>query len=276
MSETIIITGCASGIGKHLANELYRRGNRILATDVNEDGLRAAAAHFGWNDPSRIELRRLDVRDATQWEEVVQTAVQKWGKLDRLINVAGVLRAVWSYEAKPQDIDFHIDINTKGLMYGTNAALRQMVAQRSGHVINVASMAGVIPVPGNAAYSASKHAARAYSVAVAQEVRKFDVFVSVVCPTVVETPMMDIQIGREEAAMTFSGSRALRVDEVSDAIIQKVMTKKPIQLIVDVPGTFQGVLSQIGNVMPEFSAKMSPKLMETGKKFQKKLATNKA
>lgn len=276
MSETVIITGCASGIGKQLADELYRRGNRILATDVNEDGLRAVAAHLGWKDPNRIELRRLDVRNAVQWDDVVNTAVEKWGKLDRLMNVAGVLRAVWSYEATPQDVDFHIDINTKGLMYGTNAALRRMVAQRSGHVINVASMAGVIPVPGNAIYSASKHAARAYSVAVAQEVRKFNVFVSVVCPTVVETPMMDVQIGKEEAAMTFSASRALRVDEVTDAIVQKVMTKKPIQTIVDVPGTFQGVLSQIGNLMPEVSAKMSPKLMETGKKFQKKLATSKA
>src|SRR5213079_2909142 len=98
----------------------------------------------------------------------------------------------------------------KGVMLGTNAAIRAMIPRGSGHVVNIASIAGLVPVPGLAIYSASKHAARAYSIAVAQEVRPHGVYVTAVCPTVVATPMMDMQVDREEAAYTFSGGRPLR------------------------------------------------------------------
>jgi len=267
MPQNIIVTGCASGIGKHLAGRLYEAGHRLLLTDLNEDGLRAAASGF---DDSRVLLRRLDVRNAAEWSAIVDEAKSHWGTVDVVINVAGVLSAVWTYEAAPSDVDLMMDVNAKGLMYGTNAALKVMVAQKSGHVINVASLAGVVPVPGLAIYSASKHAARAYSIAAGIEVREHDVHVSVICPTVVATPMMDEQMHREEAALTFSTKRPLTVDEVASAIIDRVMIEKPLELLLDVPGTGQAFLSRLGNLFPGMTLKLRGRLSDVGRANQGK------
>jgi 3-oxoacyl-[acyl-carrier protein] reductase len=177
---------------------------------------------------------------------------------------------VWTYDAAPADVDRMMDINAKGLMHGTNAALKVMVANRSGHIINVASLAGVIPVPGLAIYSASKHAARAYSIAAGVEVRDKGVYVSVICPAVVATPMMDDQMHREEAALTFSTKRPLTVDEVCSAIIDCVMTKKPLELLLDVPGTRQAILAKLGNAFPELALKLRGRMTQLGRLNQHK------
>ncbi len=276
MAQVMVITGCASGIGRALARALYQKGHNLLVTDANEDGLRRAAEEDGLTDTSRVSVQRLDVRDATAWEATVRHAVHRWGRLDVLFNVAGVLVPVWARDAKPEDVDRTMDINAKGLMHGTNAAVRQMTAQKSGHIVNVASIAGLVPVPGLAIYSASKHAARAYSIAVAQEVRADGVFVTAVCPAVVATPMMDIQVDREEAAFTFSGKRALTVDEVVTAIVDRALVKKPLELVLDVPGTGQGTIAKLGNAMPGLAMRLRDRVARAGKEHQARLRKRQA
>lgn len=271
MDKTIIITGCASGIGRHLAGELFRRGHLVIATDVNEEGLERAAREGGWLAGERVLLAGLDVRDPAAWDRVIEKTVSRWGRVDVLMNVAGYLVPVWAHEAKPEDVDRTVDVNVKGLMHGTNAAVRQMLAQGSGHIINIASMAGIVPVPGIAIYSASKHAARAYSIAVGQEVRPHNVYVTAVCPGVVATPMMDIQIDREEATFTFSGTRALTVEEVAHAIVNKAMPKKPLELVVPAPGTPQGAVSKIANLFPELGLRLGDRVRAIGRQNQRKL-----
>jgi len=271
MSQIMVVTGCASGIGRALARTLYERGHSVLLTDVNEEGLRQAAEADGWSDPSRAVLQRLDVRDPGAWRQTVRDAVSRWGRLDVLVNVAGYLVPVWAQDAKDEDVDHTMDINAKGLIHGTNAAIRQMVSQGHGHVINVASLAGIIPVPGLAIYSASKHAARAYSIAVAQEVRPHNVFVTAVCPTVVATPMMDLQVSREEASFTFSGKRALTVDEVTSAIVDRAMTRKPLELVLDVPFSGQGLVAKIGNAIPRLAAWQGDRVRRVGRAHQERL-----
>jgi 3-oxoacyl-[acyl-carrier protein] reductase len=271
MARVVIVTGCASGIGRALAKKLYERGDSLLVTDVNESGLRAAAEADGLRDVDRVSVQRLDVRDAAAWDAAVRFAVQRWGRLDVLCNVAGYLVPVWARDARAEDVDRTMDVNAKGLMHGTNAAVRQMVAQGHGHVINVASIAGLIPVPGLAIYSASKHAARAYSIAVGQEVREAGVFVTAVCPAVVATPMMDIQIDREEATFVFSGSRALTTDEVVGAIVDRAMVRKPLELVLDVPGTGQGLLAKVGNVAPGLAFRLRERVAKAGRRQQQKL-----
>lgn len=194
-SQAILVTGCASGIGRAVARRLFAEGHRLMVTDVNEPGLAEVAKTEGWGDPARVIARGLDVRDPSAWRAAIEAVVARWGRLDVAMNVAGILVPKWAHDATDQDVDRTIDINAKGLIHGTNAALRQMIAQRAGHVVNVASLAGIVPVPGLALYSASKHAARAYSIAVGQEVRKHGVFVTAVCPTVVDTPMVMNQFG---------------------------------------------------------------------------------
>jgi 3-oxoacyl-[acyl-carrier protein] reductase len=270
MAQTSIVTGCASGIGKQLAAELYRRGHRLVLTDVNREGLERAAEEGGIVDRERALLRHLDVRDATRWDALMAEAVERFGRLDLVFNVAGFLTAVWAKDASPADVDRTIDVNVKGLMYGTNAAVKVMVGQRSGHVVNIASMAALVPVPGLAIYSASKHAARAYSIAVGQEVREYGVYVTAVCPTVVATPMMDIQIDREEAALTFSGRRPLSVEEVTRAIVERAMVEKPLELVLDAGGG-QGVMSKLGNVFPELFFRVGQRVRKRGQLQQSRI-----
>ena len=139
--------------------------------------------------------------------------------------------------------------------------------------MNIASIAGLVPVPGIAIYSASKHAARAYSIAVAQEVRPHGVYVTAVCPTVVATPMMDIQIDRDEAAFTFSGGRALTAEEVVSAVLDQALVKKPLELVLPAPGTQQGTFAKLANVFPELGMRASARVAKLGRARQKKLKT---
>jgi 3-oxoacyl-[acyl-carrier protein] reductase len=271
-SQTFVVTGCASGIGRSLARRLHAMGHSLLATDVNEVGLREAAEADGWAASERAVARALDVRDPRAWRETIAAAVERWGRLDALVNVAGVLVATWAHESTDTQVEQLIDINTKGMLHGTNAALRVMVPQKSGHVVNVASLAGIVPVPGLALYSASKHAVRAYSIAVAQEVRRHGVYVTAVCPAVVRTPMMDIQIDREEAAFTFSGSRPLEPEEVVSAIVDRALVRRPLELVVEPPGGIQGLAAKIGNVLPSLAAWSSDRVARAGRAHQARLA----
>jgi len=271
MTAIALVTGSASGIGRAVTARLYASGRTIVATDVNAAGLQQAAADGGWSDPARVLLRPLDVRDPSAWRAALDEVLARFGQLDVLVNVAGVLVPTWAHEATDRDVDFTIDVNVKGLIHGTNAALRHMVPRRAGHVVNVASLAGIVPVPGLALYSASKHAARAYSIAAAQEVRKHGVFVTAVCPTLVQTPMMDAQIGHEEANFTFSGPRPLTVDEVAAAIVDRALVKKPLEIVLDVPGSGQGLAAKIGNAMPGLALMASGLVARMGSRSRERL-----
>ncbi len=270
MGGVVLVTGAASGIGRSLVGKLLADGWRVVATDVNETGLHAAAQSGGWTDPARVTLRPLDVRDPAAWREVIGEIIRRHGALDVLANVAGVLVPTWAHEATDRDVDFTVDVNVKGVVHGTNEALRHMVARGAGHVVNVASIAGLVPVPGLALYSASKHAVRAYSIAAGQEVRKHGVFVTAVCPTLVETPMMDIQVGREETAYVFSGPRPLTADEVTTAIVRRALVKKPLELVLDVPRSAQGAAAKLGNMFPGIALRLSGLVARQGRRGQER------
>ena len=222
-----IVTGAASGIGRELASVLAARGHRLLAVDVDHDGLEAQAAKAGW--PSeRVLRKRLDVRDPRAWTETIDLVFRTWGRLDTLLNVAGVLRPSSVHTVPAVDVDFHLDVNTKGVIHGTRAAAARMVPQGHGHIVNVASLAAHCPVPGLALYAASKFAVRGFSLSVAYELAPLGVAVSVVCPDAVATPMLDLELQYPAAALTFSGGRTLTVEDVARVVVDRVLVKKPV------------------------------------------------
>ena len=224
-----LVTGCASGIGRYVAGQLARRGARAYLTDKNGDALQRVAREEGW-DERRLIVRGLEVTDAHAWQEVVREVSETFGRLDVLLNIAGVLRPGYLHEIPPSDVDFHMDINAKGTIVGTLAATRLMTRQGAGHIVNIASLAGIAPTPGNALYCASKFAVRGFSLAAASELREHGVFVTVICPDAVQTPMLDLQKTRPEAALTFTG-RALEVEEVGAAIF-RALERRPVEVLV--------------------------------------------
>ncbi|WP_061230898.1 SDR family NAD(P)-dependent oxidoreductase [Leptospira weilii] len=260
----LFITGCAGGLGKKLAEEAFAAGHSILIADINEKELKKFAIPWK-NEKSRVLVSKLDVTSPGDWKKVMDLAIKKWGKIDALLNVAGYLLPGYIYEVPPNHIDRHIDINAKGVMYGTREAATRMVAAGAGHIVNIASLAGVAPISGISLYSTSKFAVRGFSLAIAQELREKNVYVTVVCPDAIKTPMLDLQKDYKQASMTFSGGRILTVEEVSKIILDKVLTKRPLEILI--PGS-RGILAKIGNAFPATAAILGPILRKKGLKKQ--------
>lgn len=257
------VTGAASGIGRALADAIVRGGDRLIATDRDLGGLERAAAEGRW--PSeRVWIRRLDVTDADAWEAIVAIGEQNAGAIDVLVNVAGYLLPGWVHEIDAAQIDRHFDVNVRGVALGMRAVLPGMIERGRGHVINVASMAALAPIPGIALYSASKFAVRAYSLAAAQELSGRGVAVTVVCPDAVRTPMLELQRDYEEAAMTFSGPRVLEADEVARAILDAVQ-RRPLEVYLP---RHRGWLARAADLMPRAALTVGPWLSRLGRSRQ--------
>lgn len=261
MKQTFLITGCASGIGQHLAGALLLRGHRVLATDINEDGLRAGAAQRGWGQQN-LRLQRLDVRDPAAWQEAVDRCVSELGGLDVLLNVAGYLHPGYVLDQSPVEADRHFDINTKGVVLGTQTAAREMVRRRGGHIINMSSLAGLAPVPGLSLYSASKFAVRGYSLAAAMELAPRGVAVTVICPDAVSTPMLERQVGYAEAALTFAGGKALTLADI-EAAVDEALEKRPLEIVL-AGALGRGMMARLAGFLPGSAARLSPLLIRRG------------
>ncbi len=255
--KRFLITGCASGIGRHLAGVALERGHRVLATDLDLAALIDHAAEAGW-PKDRARTEKLDVCDPDGWQRMVELVCSDWGGLDVALNVAGYIRPGRAAEASVEDIDRHFDVNVKGVVFGTRAAARRMIESRSGHIINIASLASLAPIPGISLYSASKYAVRAFSLAAAEELRPHGVAVTTVCPDAVATPMLDLQLDYPEAALTFTAPRVLSVEDLSRTIFGRVLDKRP--LIVSIP-RWRGWLARLADLSPR-SARLLARVME--------------
>jgi len=243
-----IITGAASGIGCRLVTLLAQGGHFVLAADVDADGLARAATECAWPE-ARVATIRHDVASPESWSRVMAVAAERFASLDWLVNVAGVLRVEPVAELRPESVAMQLDVNTKGVILGTQAAAAVMVRQGRGRIVNVASMAALAPVPGISVYSASKFAVRGFSLAAAQELEPQGVSVSVICPDAVATPMVDYQLDHAGAALTFSGSRILTAEEVARAI-QRLLEGR-IRREVMLPWR-RGALARISTLLPRW------------------------
>jgi NAD(P)-dependent dehydrogenase (short-subunit alcohol dehydrogenase family) len=184
--KVALITGAGSGIGRALAAGLTRRGAFVLATDVN-----AATATATVQAGEAAEAAPLDVRDEQAFKRVVTDLVRTKGRIDFLINNAGLGAVGEAYEFTRAHWDLTFDVNVGGTVNGVLAAYPQMVKQRSGHIVNVASLAGLGSVPFFTAYSASKHAVVGLTVSLRAEAADLGVRVSAICPAAIDTPLLD-------------------------------------------------------------------------------------
>lgn len=284
---TLLITGCASGLGRHLTGAFLRRGDHVLATDLDFDALQGAAAEDGWltghrddsdgarDGTGRCLLRPLDVTAAEDWDAALDALQEDLGpRLDVSLHNAGVLTPAWVHEATPADIDRHLSVNVRGVMLGTRAAARQMLGQEPlegttrragpghrGHIVNIASLAGVAAIPGLSHYSASKFAVRGFSLAAAEELAPQGIAVTALCPDAIHTPMLDLQVDYEEAALTFSGSSILSVADVERVLMRRVLPKRPVECLV--PAS-RGWTAKIANLFPRLARPIARRLWKVG------------
>lgn len=167
-SKVVILTGATGGIGEATAKLLARHGAKLVLAARREDRLQALAGEIEQNGGEAI-YRPADVTSKKDMQQLAQAAVQQYGRIDVLINNAGIMPNSWLHELKIDDWDQIIDVNMKGVLYGIAAVLPSMREQLSGHIINVSSLMGHKVIPVTAVYSATKHAVRAITEGLRQE-----------------------------------------------------------------------------------------------------------
>lgn len=183
--KSAIVTGAASGIGLAVARRLAAEGALLVIGDRNIDGVNDAARDIG---PSATAMA-LDIADENSCQAIVARAVELHGGLDVLCNIAGVLDFGRLADIDATRWDRVISINLGGVYHMSRAAMPHLVARR-GAIVNMASAAGLVGVPFNAAYTASKHGVVGLTKSLALEFSKEGVRINAVCPTGVKTPMV--------------------------------------------------------------------------------------
>jgi len=205
-----------------------------------------------------------DVAQESTWLLVVEKAKEMGLPISHLINCAGVIRPGFLEGYALEDIDYHLNCNAKGTILGTTLIGREMKNQGFGHILNISSLAGLVPVSGLSLYAASKFAVRGFSLSVAAELKKYGVWVSVICPDLVNTPMLDLQLGYpEEAKLTFSGpKRVLEAEDVVRAILG--VMERP-RVLVCIPES-RGLLAKIAGTWPWIGELFRKSLEKKGEK----------
>jgi len=189
MSKVWFITGAGSGIGAGAARAALKAGDRVVATGRNLEKMGNALRDLA---DENLEVLRLDVSDEAQATTVVEEAQKKFGRIDVVVNSAGYSLLGNYEELGTQDIQHLFATNFWGVSNVMRAALQVMRKQRSGHIINISSVAGAVGLMHCGAYSASKFAVEGLSLAVAEEVEKFGIKITVVEPGFFRTDLLDV------------------------------------------------------------------------------------
>jgi len=190
MNRIVIVTGGASGIGAALSRSHAADGDTVLAVDVDTVGLDLLVDESARTQSTRVSSAVVDVRDADAVRACVDGVVADHGRLDIIYNNAGIGVGGRAHELDTAHWDRVIDVNLRGVVHGVQAALPHMLRHGSGHIVNTASLAGLIPSPGLAPYAATKHAVVGMTLSLRAEYAGRVGF-TVLCPGFTDTPILD-------------------------------------------------------------------------------------
>src|SRR5699024_2013780 len=194
--KVIVITGASSGLGEATARHLAACGASVVLGARRSERIETLASELT-NAGYKAKAVTTDVTDKAQVKHLVDAAVETYGRIDVLVNNAGLMPLAPLERLKVDEWDRMIDVNLKGTLYGIAAALPHMQAQKSGHIINVSSVAGHKVGPGGSVYSATKFAVRALSEGLRQEVKPYNIRTTVISPGAVATELLE-QISEQD------------------------------------------------------------------------------
>ncbi|GGD29810.1 SDR family oxidoreductase [Aureimonas glaciei] len=216
LDKVVLITGASSGIGEGIARELAAAGATLLLGARRTDRLEALAAELR-RSGATVETRRLDVTDRADVAAFAEAGRAAFGRIDAIVNNAGVMPLSPLASLKVDEWDLMIDVNIRGVLHGIAAVLPEMTARGSGHIVNIASIGALAVSPTAAVYCATKFAVRAISDGLRQE--RSDLRVTCIHPGVVESELANTITDADTAALMKSyRSVALRPDAIGRAV----------------------------------------------------------
>ncbi|MBU0994401.1 MAG: SDR family oxidoreductase, partial [Proteobacteria bacterium] len=189
--KTVVITGAGSGIGKRMALICAREKANLAILDINEKNLKDTETDIKGLS-ARVQAYRCDVSRKEDIETAVKAIKKDFQSIDVLINNAGIVNGKSILDSSFEDIKRTIDINLMGVIWMTKCILPEMVNRNNGHIVNIASAAGLLAIPKMADYCATKFAVVGFSDALRMEMKKFGskgVKVTCVCPSIIDTGM---------------------------------------------------------------------------------------
>ncbi len=195
----VLVTGGASGLGAALAAAFAARGDQVLIGDLDEPDEPGGRAANGVRDQTRPSYLHLDVRSDDDWAAARAWVEREWGGLDVLVNNAGVAGGGRIDVAGLDEWQWITEINLFGVVRGTRTFMPMFKQQRSGHIVNIASLAGLVHPAGMGSYNAVKAAVVAFSETVGHELAEYDVRCSVVCPSYFRTRLIENMQGTDTA-----------------------------------------------------------------------------
>lgn len=264
-----VVTGAGRGLGREIGLLLARRGLHVAATDVDGEAAAATAAAIVAAG-STAYATVLDVRDEEACRAVAQRAATEAGSLAVWVNNAGVLATGPAWEQDAAARRWIVEVNALGTINGTLAALEQMRRRGRGHVVNVVSLAGLVAVPGETVYSATKHAALGFSLATLSDLRiagERGIAISCVCPDGIWTPMLHDKLDDPAAALSFSG-RLLDTREVVRAVDRVLDRPRPVTAVP----RWRGVQVRLLDAFPGIAVRLGPAVQHFARRQQRRYA----
>lgn len=256
--KVAVITGTGSGMGKELALQLAEKGCRLAISDINEQSLKATADCIATD----IFSESLDVSDRSAFEKHAEDVKKHYGRVDILINNAGVAISGRLNETSHQDFEWLMGINFWGVVNGTKSFLPMMLKQKSGTIVNMSSMLGLIALPAQGAYAASKFAVRGFTECLRQEMTLDNTGIHAICvhPGVIKTNIArnsrfySDPLGnkdKEEAAKEFAEMARVSAADAAKTIIKGIEKRTPRILI----GTDVKFVEKLQHLRPVYYSK---------------------
>jgi hypothetical protein len=237
--KVVVITGAGSGIGRALALDLARRGSRLALCDVDEAGLAATVALVRAAGAREVRSDRLDVADRAAFTAYAAAVAGHFGRVNVVINNAGVALAGNLADLTYEDMDWIVGINFWGVVHGTKEFLPHLIASGDGHVVNLSSLFGLVSMPGQSAYNATKYAVRGMTEALREEmlIAGHPVGVTSVHPGGIKTAIarnarVSAHEDKEATARLFDEKLAKMTPERAAAIIVKGILGNKARVLV--------------------------------------------
>ncbi|MGO9069795.1 SDR family NAD(P)-dependent oxidoreductase [Mycobacterium sp.] len=234
-NAVVIVTGGGMGLGEALCEELGRRGSTVVVADIDGDAARQVVGHLEQSGASALAVR-VDVANEAEVAQLIESTVAEYGRVDYMINNAGIAIGGDSRDLSMDQWRRVLDVDLLGVVYGTVHAYRVMARQGHGHIVNISSLSGLIPQPGNAAYCTSKHGIVGLSLSLRAEGVDLGVKVSAACPGDMKTKIYDnmvvVNMPREQVVTLSRRTHYLMpqmsAEAAARAILRGVSRNRPL------------------------------------------------